>query len=149
MLKEQVLIGGEESGGIGVQGYIPERDGPLMSLILLESMAVRKQRLEEQIDELMAEFGPHEYNRVDLHPNPAKMPAIIQTLTNDNPTNIAGWEVASIDRTDGTKFDFADGSWLLLRASGTEPVVRVYSESSSQDNVAKLIAGGVQLVENA
>ena len=149
MLKEQVLIGGEESGGIGVLGYIPERDGPLMSLILLEAMAIRKQRLEDQIAELMAEFGPHEYNRVDLHPNPAKMPAIIRALNEDNPTNVAGWEVASIDRTDGTKFDFADGSWLLLRASGTEPVVRVYSESSSQENVAKLIEGGVQIVETA
>ncbi|BDI33171.1 phosphoesterase [Capsulimonas corticalis] len=149
MLKEQVLIGGEESGGIGVLGHIPERDGPLMSLILLESMAVRHQRLEEQIDELMAEFGPHEYNRVDLHPNPARMPAIIRTLKEDNPTEIAGQQVASIDRTDGTKFDFADGSWLLLRASGTEPVVRVYSESSSQENVARLIEGGVQIVENA
>ena len=74
MLKEAVLIGGEESGGIGVLGYIPERDGPLMSLLLLETMATRKKRLEEQIAELMAEFGPHEYQRVDVHPEPSKIP---------------------------------------------------------------------------
>ncbi len=147
MLKEPVLIGGEESGGIGVLGYIPERDGPLMSLLLLETMAVRKKRLEEQIAELMAEFGPHEYQRVDLHPEPAKMPAVVKSLTEDNPDEIAGLKVQKIDRTDGTKFFFDNDAWLLLRASGTEPVVRVYAESSSQEKVSELIAAGLGLVE--
>ncbi|MBV9850880.1 MAG: phosphoglucomutase/phosphomannomutase family protein [Armatimonadetes bacterium] len=147
MLKEPVLIGGEESGGIGVLGYIPERDGPLMSLLLLEAMAARKKRLEEQIAELMAEFGPHEYQRVDLHPEPAKMPAVIQSLQEDNPTELAGMPVKDIDRMDGTKFNFADESWLLLRASGTEPAVRVYAESSSPERVQELIAAGLGLVE--
>ena len=147
MLKESVLIGGEESGGIGVLGYIPERDGPLMSLLLLETMAARKKRLEEQIAELMAEFGPHEYQRVDLHPEPAKMPAVVKSLTEDNPDEIAGLKVEKIDRTDGTKFFFANDAWLLLRASGTEPVVRVYAESSSQEKVSELIAAGLGLVE--
>ena len=98
-----------------------------MSLLLLETMATRKKRLEEQIAELMAEFGPHEYQRVDLHPEPAKMPAVIQSLKEDNPTEIAGLKVEKIDRTDGTKFFFENDAWLLLRASGTEPVVRVYA----------------------
>ena len=147
MLKESVLIGGEESGGIGVQGFIPERDGPLMSLLLLETMATRKKRLEEQIAELMAEFGPHEYQRVDLHPDPSKMAAVIQSLTEDNPTEIAGLPVRSIDRTDGTRFQLDNDAWLLLRASGTEPVVRVYAESSSQDKVQELIEAGTGLVE--
>lgn len=147
MLKESVLIGGEESGGIGVLGYIPERDGPLMSLLLLEAMAARKKRLEEQIAELMDEFGPHEYQRVDLHPDPSKMPAVVQSLQEDSPDTLAGRPVQSIDRTDGTKFEFADGSWLLLRASGTEPVVRVYAESSSQEKVQELIEAGLGLVE--
>ena len=147
MLKEDVLIGGEESGGIGVQGFIPERDGPLMSLLLLETMATRKKRLEEQIAELMAEFGPHEYQRVDLHPEAAKMPAVVQSLKDDNPTEIAGMKVQKIDRTDGTKFLFENDAWLLLRASGTEPVVRVYAESSSQEKVQDLIAAGMGLVE--
>ncbi len=147
MLKEPVLIGGEESGGIGVLGYIPERDGPLMSLLLLETMAARKKRLEEQIAELMAEFGPHEYQRVDLHPEPAKMPAVVKSLTEDNPDEIAGLKVQKIDRTDGTKFFFDNDAWLLLRASGTEPVVRVYAESSSQEKVSELIAAGLGLVE--
>ncbi len=147
MLKEDVLIGGEESGGIGVQGYIPERDGPLMSLLLLETMATRKKRLEEQIAELMAEFGPHEYQRVDLHPEPSKMPAVVQSLKEDNPTEIAGKAVTNIDRMDGTKFEFADESWLLLRASGTEPVVRVYAEASSPEKVQGLIDAGLGLVE--
>ena len=118
-----------------------------MSLLLLETMATRKKRLEEQIAELMAEFGPHEYQRVDLHPEPAKMPAVIQSLKQDNPTELAGMPVQDIDRMDGTKFNFADQSWLLLRASGTEPVVRVYAESSSQEKVQELIAAGLGLVE--
>ncbi len=147
MLKEPVLIGGEESGGIGVQGYIPERDGPLMSLLLLETMATRKKRLEEQIAELMAEFGPHEYQRIDLHPDPAKMPAITKSLTEDNPTELGGFKIESIDRTDGTKFNFSGDSWLLLRASGTEPAVRVYAESSSQEKVQELLDAGLGLVE--
>ena len=147
MLKEPVLIGGEESGGIGVLGYIPERDGPLMSLLLLETMAVRGKRLEEQIAELMAEFGPHEYQRVDLHPDPSKMPAVIQSLHDDNPAEIAGLKVQKIDRTDGTKFLFENDAWLLLRASGTEPVVRVYAESSSQEKVQALIDAGLGLIE--
>jgi alpha-D-glucose phosphate-specific phosphoglucomutase len=147
MLKESVLIGGEESGGIGVLGYIPERDGPLMSLLLLETMAARKKRLEEQIAELMAEFGPHEYQRVDLHPEPSKMPAVIRSLKEDDPTEVAGMAVTGIDRMDGTKFNFADESWLLLRASGTEPVVRVYAESSSPEKVQALIDAGLGLVE--
>ena len=147
MLKEDVLIGGEESGGIGVQGFIPERDGPLMSLMLLETMATRKKRLEEQIAELMAEFGPHEYQRVDLHPEPSKMSAVVQSLKEDNPTEVAGLPVKSIDRTDGTKFLFENDAWLLLRASGTEPVVRVYAESSSQAKVQELIDAGLGLVE--
>ena len=147
MLKEPVLIGGEESGGIGVLGYIPERDGPLMSLMLLETMAVRKKRLEEQIAELMAEFGPHEYQRVDLHPEPSKMPAVVKSLSEDNPEEIAGLKVQKIDRLDGTKFFFENDAWLLLRASGTEPVVRVYAESSSQEKVSALIAAGLGLVE--
>ncbi len=147
MLKEDVLIGGEESGGIGVQGYIPERDGPLMSLLLLQTMAIRKKRLEEQVAELMAEFGPHEYQRYDLHPEPAKMPAVIQSLKEDNPTEIAGMSVKNIDRMDGTKFEFEDESWLLLRASGTEPVVRVYAEAATQEKVQSLIDAGLGLVE--
>ncbi len=147
MLKEPVLIGGEESGGIGVLGFIPERDGPLMSLLLLETMATRKKRLEEQIAELMAEFGPHEYGRIDLHPEASKMAAVVQSLTQDNPTQLAGLAVQSVDRTDGTKFNLPDDAWLLLRASGTEPIVRVYAEAASQEKVQALLDAGVGLVE--
>ena len=147
MLREPVLIGGEESGGIGVLGFIPERDGPLNCLLLMEAMATRRKRLEEQIAELMAEFGPHEYSRTDLRPEASKMAAIIKSLGEDNPTEIGGLQVKNIDRTDGTKFEFDGDAWLLLRASGTEPVVRVYAEAASQDKVQELIEAGVGLVE--
>ncbi len=146
MLKEDVLIGGEESGGIGVQGFIPERDGPLMSMIMIEAMAARGKRLEAQIAELMAEFGPHEYNRIDVRTQAARMPGIIRYLRDENPAQVAGLDVAHIERMDGTRFDFENGSWLLLRASGTEPVVRVYAESTTQDNVQSLLDAGLAIV---
>ena len=147
MLKEDVLIGGEESGGIGTQGFIPERDGPLNCLLLMEAMATRKKRLEELIAELMAEFGPHEYSRTDLRPEATKMADIIKSLSEDNPADVAGFTVNKIDRLDGTKFFFDQDAWLLLRASGTEPVVRVYAEAASQETVQALIEAGVGLVE--
>lgn len=147
MLREDILMGGEESGGLGVTGYMPERDGPLLALLLLETMAVRGQRLEDQIRDIMSEYGQHEYNRSDLHPPAERMGAIVAALREIDVKNMAGFDVQRIDRTDGTKFSFTDGSWLLLRASGTEPVVRVYSESTTQAKVASLIKAGSEIVE--
>jgi len=147
MIREPVLMGGEESGGLGIAGYIPERDGPLFALLLLETMAVRGQRLEDQIAELMNEFGNHEYDRIDLHPDVEKMPKIAATLTSFHQKEVAGFTVDHIDRTDGTKIIFSDGSWLLLRASGTESVVRVYAESSTRGQVNALLAAGKEVIE--
>ncbi len=149
MLAEDILIGGEESGGIGVKNHIPERDGVLMGLLILEAMAVRKMTLEGLIDEIMAEFGQHEYARIDLHPEPSAMHRIISSLQSFQPTEIAGRSVAEISRKDGTKFTFADQSWLLLRPSGTEPVVRIYSEAPSQAEVKGLLDAGMAVVQGA
>lgn len=149
MIKEPVLIGGEESGGLGITGYIPERDGPLFALLLLETMAVRGQKLEEQIAEIMAEFGNHEYDRIDLHPAPEKMPKIAETLAAFDEKEIAGFAIDHIDRMDGVKLVLADGGWLLMRASGTESVVRVYSESSTRQNVSALLAAGQKVIERS
>lgn len=147
MLAEDILIGGEESGGIGVQNHLPERDGVLMGMLLLEAMAARGKRLEDLIEEIFATVGPHEYTRRDLHPPQEKMHRIISVLQSLQPDAFAGAPLADIVRRDGTRLDFTDGSWLLLRPSGTEPVVRVYAEAATQERARELVARGVELVE--
>jgi phosphomannomutase len=121
MLQEDILIGGEESGGIGVKNHLPERDGVLMGLLLLEAMAAKGKRLETLIDDVFALVGPHEYHRNDLHPPQEKMHAIISALQSFKETEFAGAALERITRKDGTRLDFVDGSWLLLRPSGTNP----------------------------
>ena len=148
MLQEDILIGGEESGGIGVKNHLPERDGVLMGLLLLEAMAAKGKRLETLIDDVFALVGPHEYHRNDLHPPQEKMHAIISALQSFKETEFAGAPLERITRKDGTRLDFVDGSWLLLRPSGTEPVVRVYAEAPTQERAQELVARGVALVES-
>ncbi len=146
MLKGDVLIGGEESGGIGIQHHIPERDGVLMGLMLLEAMAISGKRLSELVQEVFDLVGEHHYNRVDLHLEREEMPTARQRIVETEAREVAGLPVASIDRMDGTKFLFENGAWLLLRASGTEPVVRVYAEASSPELVERLLRAGEALV---
>jgi alpha-D-glucose phosphate-specific phosphoglucomutase len=146
MLEEDIMIGGEESGGIGIKNHIPERDGVLMSLLMLEAMAVRGKKFEYLIDEIMLEYGDHEYFRVDLHPDASKMPDITARLKEFDAGSFAGHSIKEISKKDGTKLIFEDDSWLLLRPSGTEPVVRVYSEASTSHQVAELIEAGTKTV---
>lgn len=148
MLQGDVMIGGEESGGIGVKGHLPERDGVVMGLLILEAMAAAGKRLEVLIDDVFAEVGPHEYTRNDMHPDPAAMPAIIAGLSDFSEPTFVGAEIKEIVRKDGTRLDFADGSWLLLRPSGTEPVVRVYSEAPTMEQAKHLVAAGVDFINN-
>ena len=143
MLQGDVMIGGEESGGIGVKGHLPERDGVVMGLLILEAMAAAGKRLEDLIDDVFAEVGPHEYTRNDMYPLAAAMPAINTALLSFAETSFAGLAIQEIVRKDGTRLDFADGSWLLLRPSGTEPVVRVYAEAPTMDQAKHLVAQGV------
>lgn len=147
MLSGDVLIGGEESGGIGVKHHLPERDGVLMGLLLLEAMATAGKLLEDLISDIFAITGPHEYTRTDLHPAPARMHRIIAALQSFKEPQFAGGDLSAIVRKDGTRLDFTDGSWLLLRPSGTEPVVRVYAEAPGADRAAELVAAGVALVD--
>lgn len=149
MLQEDILIGGEESGGIGVKNHIPERDGVLMGLLLLEAMAISGKRLDTLIDDLMADIGIHEYGRIDVHPAAPRMHRIISALQSLKPQDIAGMHVADISRKDGVKFNLESGAWLLLRPSGTEPVVRVYAESESRDHVSALLDAGVAIIDAA
>lgn len=149
MVKGDVLIGGEESGGIGLPGHVRERDGLLMALLLAEMMGQRKMGLGELVDDLLAVTGPMEYNRIDLKLDPAVKDAFVAAMPTLAPASVAGLEVREIIRADGIKFLLPDDAWLLLRTSGTEPLVRIYAEASSAGVVDDLLAEGRKLVTGA
>ncbi len=146
MLEGGVLVGGEESGGIGISSYLPERDGILIALILVEIMAVNGKGLEGVLDELFEEIGIFCYDRIDLGIAGEEMLGVREKMARIEPKLITGIKVDKISRMDGTKFFLADGSWLLLRASGTEPLLRIYAESSSKENVDALLNEGKNLL---
>lgn len=135
-VKEDVLIGGEESGGIGIKNYIPERDGVLMSLLLLEITATKRKPIGVIIKDMMKEIGYHYYNRRDLHL--AKRKEVVARLKEKPPRKFAGKEVIKVEDLDGVKLRFEDG-WLLFRGSGTEPVLRLYSEMDTKEKVANVL----------
>jgi phosphomannomutase len=142
MLENDILMGGEESGGLGVKGHIPERDGILMGLLLLEAMATSGKGLRQLLNETMDEIGHFFYRRIDLQIEQAAKEKLIHKLQTETMTEIAGRAVAGTNFSDGFKFFFEDGSWLLIRPSGTEPVLRLYSEASSPADVETLLAAG-------
>jgi phosphomannomutase len=143
MLKEDVLIGGEESGGISFRGHIPEGDGVLMGLLLLEIVATSGTTLYELVETLLKEVGPAFYRRTDLRLSyPISKSEMSRILGADAPASIGGETVSSISTIDGVKYMIADGSWLLIRPSGTEPVLRVYAEGRSNEMVQALLAYG-------
>ncbi len=145
MRRENVLIGGEESGGIGFQNYLYERDGILSSLLLMEMMAARKQSFDEILRGVEKEFGKLYYVRNDLnYPNELKV-KLFEYLAGYSPKEICGQPVKEIKRADGVKIVFRDDSWLLFRLSGTEPILRIYSEATSQSLAEALVAQGKDL----
>jgi phosphomannomutase len=143
MLKEEVLIGGEESGGISIRGHIPEGDGILMGLLLIEIIATSGASLHDLVEELLNQAGPAFYTRNDLRlVRPVAKDQMKQHLLDSAPADIAGERVLDISTTDGVKYILADDSWLLIRPSGTEPVLRVYAEGRSPDMVKAMIGYG-------
>ncbi len=146
MVKGGVLLGGEESGGIGIPDHVRERDGLLMALLLAEMMGQRGQGLAELVDDLIAVTGPMEYLRVDLRLDPTVKDAFVARMPKLAPATIASFEVRDIVRADGIKFLLPDDAWLLMRTSGTEPLVRIYAEASSAGVVDDLLAEGKALV---
>lgn len=143
MSEEKILIGGEESGGLGTSLHIPERDGIFNGLLLLEMMAVTKKSLKQLCDELDEEFGPHRYRRRDVLVTEATKKAVLAACAK-KPTRIGKYDVRSMNTRDGYKF-FVDKGWLLIRASGTEPLLRFYSEASSLKIVNELIDAALKL----
>ena len=146
MLKENVLIGGEESGGIGLKGHIPERDGILIGLMMLELMAETGKKLSDLIAYLYSRFGNFSYNRIDKIIQPEVRQSLYKNLQNTDISQLVNKSVKNTMNEDGCKFEFSDRSWLMFRLSGTESVVRIYAEAHSKDEVKKLLEQGNNLV---
>jgi phosphomannomutase len=143
MMSNDVLIGGEESGGISIRGHIPEGDGILMGLMLLEVIAQADAPLHEVVADLQAQYGPASYARLDVKLSrhlPKKQ--VVEMLANSAPGHMNGEQVVHVDTTDGVKFHLADRSWLLVRPSGTEPVLRIYAEGRSREGVRGMLEVG-------
>lgn len=146
MLDGGALIGGEESGGITVTGHVPERDGILCGLLLAEIVLATGKPLAALTEALMELVGPCYYDRVDREIIPDGREALLSRLRDYEPAEINGKQVVSINRVDGFKFIMADESWLIIRPSGTEPVVRIYAEAPSRAEVSALLAAGEKLL---
>jgi phosphomannomutase len=142
MRQHDVLIGGEESGGMGFRGHIPERDGILANLMLLEMLAVTKKSVTQIVADIQKEFGKSAYDRVDIHYPVEKRQQLIETLRREPPRDLLGTPLARVNDSDGVKYIAADDSWLMFRASGTEPIVRIYSEAANIQRVKKLLDYG-------
>ncbi len=150
MLKGDVLIGGEESGGIAFKGHIPEGDGILMGLLLVEIVATSHASLYDLVEELLRDVGPAYYQRKDLRlSHPVAKAHMSRRLAEEAPGQIGGEKVEDVSTTDGVKYLIADGSWLLIRPSGTEPVLRVYAEGRSPEMVKALLEYGEQIAATA
>jgi alpha-D-glucose phosphate-specific phosphoglucomutase len=146
MMKEDVLIGGEESGGISFKGHIPEGDGVLMGLLLVEIVAASGATLGELVDDLLKDVGPAFYERKDMRlSHPVNKDSITRRLVDDAPSEIGGETIQEVSTVDGVKYILADDSWLLIRPSGTEPVLRVYAEGRTQAMVKALLGYGEQI----
>ena len=145
LVKHNALMGGEESGGISFAPHVHERDGILNGLMLLEMMAQRKKNLKELIDELYREIGAFYFDRVDLHLERGKIENLTERLTSLKIEEIAGHKVAQKNFIDGFKYILDDSSWLMIRASGTEPLVRIYAEAGSMEKVKVLLREGEKI----
>jgi phosphomannomutase len=151
MLEREIVMGGEESGGIGLQRHLPERDGLLNCLLLANVMAQEGKTLGQLVADLQAEYGEHQYGRIDLHiTDDQKNAAIARARALPaGDTAFAGMPILRQENLDGVKFYLdnpeaktkpnAAETWLLLRASGTEPLMRIYTESCSKESVARLL----------
>ena len=143
MMKQDVLIGGEESGGISFRGHIPEGDGVLMGLLLVEIVATSGASLSELIDDLLKEFGPSYYRRTDLRlQHPVSKDRMTERLLDEVPAHIGPERVSEVRSTDGIKYILSDDSWLLIRPSGTEPVLRVYAEGRTPEIMEAMMEYG-------
>lgn len=141
MMEKEALIGGEESGGYGFRGHLPERDGILAGLYLLDYAAATGKKPSKLLEKVFEITGEHHYERIDIELEPGSNAKFKATLDAANPTEIAGRPVIASDRTDGWRFQIAEG-WLLFRLSGTEPLLRIYTEVNSKPLVKQVLEAG-------
>jgi phosphomannomutase len=139
MLERDILLGGEESGGIGTKLYLPERDATVMALLLIEVMAWHRKSLGDLVAQLHSEFGEHHYGRVDLELKPGQKERTIAHFSNAKLTRVLEWAVARREDLDGIKLYLGEIGWVMLRASGTEPMLRIYSETSKPAVTRKIL----------
>lgn len=150
ILLNNVVMGGEESGGITIKGHIPEGDGILMGLLILEVMAHAKAPLHEVVADLLKKYGPAQYARTDMAlTRPVAKAEMVKMLVDAAPAAIDGVQVERLDTIDGVKYYLDDGSWLLIRPSGTEPVLRVYAEAPNDERVKALLGFGEMMAKKA
>lgn len=139
--KDQIILGGEESAGLSIRGHYPEKDGILACLLAAEAVAARGAGLTEQLNDLYKRVGKLESGRIGVKLTD-DVAARLKEKLGQEPAEIGGRKVENINRIDGVKFIFADGSWILMRPSGTEPLVRIYAESESKDDLEVLLEQG-------
>ncbi len=142
MIKEDVLLGGEESGGIAIKGHIPERDGVWMGMVIWEFMAKSGKSLRELIQEVYEIVGPFSFERSDLHIREDIKQKVLENCKSGKYNSFGKYKVSRVEDLDGFKYFFENGDWLMIRASGTEPVLRTYAESSTQDAAFAILKAG-------
>ncbi|MBI4492689.1 MAG: phosphoglucomutase/phosphomannomutase family protein [Chloroflexi bacterium] len=142
MMETDAILGGEESGGFGFRGHIPERDALLAGLFLADLVVKLQRPLSQVLEYLRQKVGPFAYDRLDLHFPAQEREAIAQRVATTRPSELAGSRVTEISTIDGYKFYTEDGSWLLIRFSGTEPLLRIYAETSSPERVKEFLEAG-------
>jgi len=148
MLERDILLGGEESGGIGTKLYLPERDATVTALLLVELMAWHKKSLGELVAQLQSEFGPHHYGRVDLELKPGQKERAIEKFLSPAMDRYLDFTVTGRENIDGVKIYLDDFGWLLVRASGTEPMLRLYSETPKPELTRRILDETTAFVQN-
>jgi len=137
MTEKDIIIAGEESGGIAVKGHLPERDGIFIGFLLAEVMAVRRMKLSQLVKELFDEFGEHHFGRIDAHLTDTQKEKVMKYFQS-KPKKVGSFDIIKYDMTDGIKLTTKDG-WILVRASGTEPIIRFYAEASTPKRVQQML----------
>lgn len=145
MLKEDILIGGEETGGVAFKNSIPERDGILSGLLIVEMLAMRKKKVLDILKAIDKEYGTHEYKRFDTKFPDEKKAVLMEYLKTSPIKEVLGKKVVALNRKDGYKFICEDSSWLMFRLSGTEPILRFYSEAATEKKALQMLEYGKEL----
>jgi phosphomannomutase len=148
MVNEDVLVGGEESGGIAIKGHIPERDGIWMGLTIWEFMAKTGKSLHELIEEVYSITGTFCFERNDMHITESKKENVLQNCKDSLYKEFGKYKIQRVDNLDGYKFFFDENTWMMIRASGTEPLLRIYAEASTQDIANDILKEVKQILLN-